>query len=625
MFADVDSTGHPHGATADELDLAALSSKTLIAELGLAPRLVGAIERLGVADVGALARVPGNELAISGVGAAVRRELRHLVRRLREAGLGEEPETLGDLEPDDVARLSVDRLADRLVPQSNLSDRQRGVLRVLVGLDADADQVWPTLTRTSSVTGIDVSDATAELERARRRWAQYRPELVRVRDELADWLTTREGIATGRELADLVLARRGSIADEPHRSRRARAVVRACIEAESTVTQPRFRGVRVGTQMLVALDHPMEAPGQGTIEWDADALVETAAVLGERAELLVEDGDVVPPATVVDELRAIEWPTLPTGVAFDDVRLVQLAAAASTTAAVSSRGELYPRGLSAVRAAQAARLALLSRGGLTHEQVRQRIRARFPQAEDLPSRPELDHVLDAAEVGLQWDADAARFVMSDSSGWITGRTPSWSTVSSTQYESEVERDVEAAELDRRLQRLGSDGGFIAATVDPRRLDRAARRLATQLDATLLDLDRELVTAMRAAAEAAHARWDVLVDAVAADPSDRRFRALELLVARAVKTVDQRVREADDVVVATGAGLLTRYGALGLVEHWRDDLTRSTGESDMALRGLVLLVPGTDRDERPAVDGTPIPVVTAGQWTRVPTSWLDKAA
>ena len=97
------------------------------------------------------------------------------------------------------------------------------------------------------------------------------------------------------------------------------------------------------------------------------------------------------------------------------------------------------------------------------------------------------------------------------------------------------------------------------------------------------------------------------------------------MARAVEIVDRRVRDAGEVVVATGAGLLARYGALDLVEHWRDDLTRSTGDDGTVLRGLVLLVPGTDRDQRPAVDGTPIPVVTAGQWARVPTSWLDRAA
>src|SRR5690606_10740970 len=102
VFTGIDTPSrHPAGVSADELDLSGLQSDTPIAELGLAPRLAGAVDRLGVADVGALARVPLNTLTLSGVGATVRAELRHLVRRLREAGLGDEPETLGEIDPTD--------------------------------------------------------------------------------------------------------------------------------------------------------------------------------------------------------------------------------------------------------------------------------------------------------------------------------------------------------------------------------------------------------------------------------------------------------------------------------------------------------------------------------------------
>lgn len=624
VFTDVDSTsGHPHGASADEIDLASVEPITTIAELGLAPRLVGAIERLGVATAGELARAGAYRM--TGVGASVRRELRHLVRRLRDAGLADEPETLGELSDSDVARLSVDRLAERLVPRSNLTDERRQTLQALLGLDDADGTAWPTLTRTARATDTELSEVTAELERARKRWAGYRPELVVVRTEIAEWLATREGVATGEEVAELLLARRGSVADDPYRTRRARAVVRACVEAESTVTQPRFRGVRIASQLLVALDQSAEAPGRGRIDWDADALVEAAAALGEAAERLVDDGEVIAPAVALDVLRDIEWPPLPDGVAFDDLRLVQLAAAASTTAAVSSRGELYPRNLPAVRAAQAARLALLSSGGLTDEQIRQRVHARFPAAQPLPSRPELDAVLADAQVGLQWDVDDSRFKIEGATGWSTSRTPSWTTAGSTQYASEAERDAEAAELDRRLGRMRTEGGFVAATVDPRRLDLAARRLAARLDAPLVDLDAELISAMRAAAQTANARWDALVAADATEPGDRAFFALRQLVTRATPAVDARVRNAGEVVVATGAGLLARYDALDVVECWRDDLTRSLDERSTPLRGLVLLVPGTDRDHRPAIDGRPIPVETAGQWTRVPTSWLNRAA
>ncbi|MBA2577696.1 MAG: hypothetical protein H0V05_13810 [Euzebyaceae bacterium] len=118
---------------------------------------------------------------------------------------------------------------------------------------------------------------------------------------------------------------------------------------------------------------------------------------------------------------------------------------------------------------------------------------------------------------------------------------------------------------------------------------------------------------------------MLLDADAQPRTDARFRALERLVGRAVEVLDERVRNAGRLVVARDAGLLARYGRLDLVERWRDDLTRATSSRDEPLAGLLLLVPSTDREERPALDGTPIPVVTAGQWTRVPTSWLDRSA
>src|SRR5690606_31587561 len=179
VFATIDTPSrHPAGVSADELDLSGLRPDTPIAELGLAPRLAGAVDRLGVADVGSLARVPLNTLALSGVGATVRAELRLCVRRLRDAGLGDEPETLGEIDPTDLQRLSVDRIAERLVPRSNLPAAQRSVLEVLLGLHSDTGQVWPTPRRTAEVTGSDTSEVVAELERARRRWAEHRPELV---------------------------------------------------------------------------------------------------------------------------------------------------------------------------------------------------------------------------------------------------------------------------------------------------------------------------------------------------------------------------------------------------------------------------------------------------------------
>jgi serine/threonine protein kinase len=624
VFTDVDeTTGHTTGVSASELDLSQLAPTTPVGELGLAPRVVGAIERLGVADVAALARARSELSRLTGIGATTRTEIRHLIQRLSEAGFADEPEAIEDLDPEDYARLSVDRLADRLVPPSGLSEQTRQLLQVLLGLDISAMQDWPTTTATATTVGTDASTVVTELDKARRRWAERRPELVVARQELTEWLTTREGVATGDEAAELLLTRRGSRHEEPFRSRRARAVVRACVEAEAAIGQPRFRAVRVGERLLIALDRPMTVETRGEIAWTADPLVEAAAALGEAATQLADEEEVVTPTQAVAQLRCIELPPLPNGVAFDDIRLVRLAAAASDNAAVSSRGELYLRGLSPPRAAAAARLTLLDRHGLTPDQVRERIRARFPKAAELPERPELDTLLADADVDLAWDASVDRYRLPDVVG-----APSLTSMSltGTRYSSASTADVEIDDLDRLLARVATDGGFVAATVAPQQLDQAAQAVADRLDATLLDLDTELIRHMREIAAEANATWQVVVDADTAPPTDAKFKALERLVHRALDPLDRQVRDAGRTVVVTGLGLLARYHATSLLERWREDLTRPGGTHHQGtLRGLVLVVPSTDRDQPPAIDGTAIPVVTAAQQARIPTAWLTKAA
>lgn len=625
VFTHVDqSTGHSSGVSVDDLDLTQLTSSTPVGDLGLAPRLIGAIERLGVADVGALARASGELSRLSGAGANVRTEIRNLVRRLRDAGFADESEAVADLDPDDVARLSVDRIADRLVPPKTLTEEQRNICLALLGLDVSTAQDWPTSSVCAETLKVTTSDVVEELEKARRRWAEKRPELVIVRQQLADWLLTKEGVATGDEAAEFLLARRGSRHEEPHRSRRARAVVRASLEAEATITQPRFRGVRSGEQMLIALDRPVLVEGFGTVAFEADPLVEAAAALGQEAARLVDEQEVVTPTQAIAVLRDVTVPELPDGVQFDDTRLVRLAAAASDVAAVSSRGELYLRRLAPQRAAAAARLALLDRHGLTADQVRERVHARFPRAAALPDRPELDKLLEDAEVGLVWDTAVSRYRLPDVVG-----APSLSSLSlaGTRYSNVTAVDIEIDEVERLLGRVATEGGFVAATVNPGSLDAAARMVAEQLEVPLLDLDALLIQHMRKEVDAIQgAVWEKVAAADAEAPTDAKFKALERLVHRAMKGFDDEVRESGTTAVAMGLGLLARYDGMSLVERWREDLTRPDGRpSRGALRGLVLLVPGTDRERPPMIDGVAVPVVTAAQWTRVPTAWVTRKA
>ena len=64
------------------------------------------------------------------------------------------------------------------------------------------------------------------------------------------------------------------------------------------------------------------------------------------------------------------------------------------------------------------------------------------------------------------------------------------------------------------------------------------------------------------------------------------------------------------------GLLKRYDQLDLLERLRDQAGTREG-----LPGLWVLIPSDDQEELPVLDGKPVPVITPGQWARIPDGWL----
>ncbi len=98
---------------------------------------------------------------------------------------------------------------------------------------------------------------------------------------------------------------------------------------------------------------------------------------------------------------------------FSNDRLIKLAAAMSTEAAVSSRQELYPRNMEALRALRLGIGALSGLGlgekneGFTIVQVHNRVSSRYPAAMPLPTDPrELELMLQKVGIDVRWEADA---------------------------------------------------------------------------------------------------------------------------------------------------------------------------------------------------------------------------
>ena len=156
-----------------------------------------------------------------------------------------------------------------------------------------------------------------------------------------------------------------------------------------------------------------------------------------------------------------------------------------------------------------------------------------------------------------------------------------------------------------------DGRLLALTVEPRYYRRAVDELTERFGLEPVSLERLLLDALREAAEAVGASWDVVLRADAADRGSRDWRRLQSLVARALPAVETAVCEMERPGLLLYPGLLARYGHLDVVDRWRE------ASADGRAPGYVLLVPADAQQDLPVIDGVPLPVVLASDWARVP--------
>jgi hypothetical protein len=126
--------------------------------------------------------------------------------------------------------------------------------------------------------------------------------------------------------------------------------------------------------------------------------------------------------------------------------------------------------------------------------------------------------------------------------------------------------------------------------------------------------------MKTAAVAAKARWDVVLNADASPPDSRDWQRLQMLVRTALDQVERQIADPDHTVLLTRPGLLARYGQIGFLERLRDRIGRRSAGNGQSIHGLWVLVPHVGPDELPVLDKEPVPVLTPGQWTRIPEDW-----
>jgi hypothetical protein len=503
-------------------------------------------------------------------------------------------------------------LVAQLVPtRTSRNATEVDALRLILALDLErpAPGEWPSQTEVATALEVTRARVGQVLAKARERWTRL-AAVSRLRAELVEHVERLGGIATAAELERAVGADRG-VSGEEGLPVFARAAVRAAIETELAGERPCVGQRRTGSRVILASAGETSEARQRALEY--------AVRLGTMADGLSAADPLPGPTEVVERLRAL---VTPAGVQLSQERLVQLAAAASATAAVSARLELHPREMPANRALGLGRAALLGAETLSSEEIHRRIAARFPEAAPLPPRPRLDELLAETGIDLRFDEGEkvfrapARELLTGISTSVASPLHRLATANVPRLRPRADPQVLAAqEFEGRLEASVRDGGLLTLMASPPEIPAAAVELR-RFDPTAVDLDRLLIERLHAVADELKVRWDLVLRADGADRSSQDWSRLTTLVARALPQVEEQLVGMHGTVLLENAGLLARYGQLGLV-----DRLRAAAAASQPLHGCWLLVPADEQGAMPMLDGEAVPALTPNEWARIPRPWL----
>lgn len=548
------------------------------------------------------------------------------------------------------AVLSVDEMAARLAPPpGGRKSRRAAVVRLALGLAQDGDGPsplgpWPLQARIVARLGGTQTTVSKYVREAAEEWAVAEAFgwLDQVRGELGDIVRAAGRVMTADEAAAELMARHGTMPDspEPGRTRaRALAVVRAAVEAETYELplretgrhrgsgagagrrdgpggggaghEPRLAVHRRGDVVLLAAEPDTDEPAPRD-------LADYAVVLGAGADRLARQDPLPGRDTVLRGLRAVRAPE---GLApLTDTRLVTLAAAVSSSAAVTPRMELYPRDMDlgrALRICQAGAGVRTDRG-ITVADLVARLRARFPDLAAVsgagPTHVGLEDPLARAGFSLEYDTVEGRFFLPapepSRTGSTTGAGTSLMPPPAPGRSPGSEPQDPHTSMRTRLDDSVRHGGFLALTVKLARLPGAAEAVAGAFPVRRIDVGRLFLGQFRTLAEEKGQDWAVVLRADAASAPGRIKPGLAAYSRAAWQRVEAALRaEAGPrtVLFAHNAGLLARF--------WTE------GSHDLLVRlqaaarrpgtdpyGLWLLCPVLSRGEVPHLDGRTVEAV-----------------
>lgn len=593
---------------------------TSVSLLSLSTRAVNALERAEVETVNELLKLRPSEIQrMRGVGSKTRRELQEAIDLLsRHLGPPVETSTTPPVPESDLLLTAsifrLDVLARSLLPMR--AEGERRILEALLGISPEAPASsfhWPSQSEVAESLGLTRARVSQVLIRARERW-QRSVSLTQVRDQLAQSIQAKGGVAVAEELVETLLETRGSAPEEPLRTAFAVATLRAASEVEENRDNRRWKSRRTKGRLLLALT-----------ETEGETLLDSVEALGRKADDLARQDPLPSPQRVLETFQEL-FQLLPLPLSAD--RLLSLAAGTSSNAALSSRMELYPRDLPPDRALRLASGSLLGAQELTVEEIRNRVASRFPEAPPLPGHPRLGELLTEAGLGFRWSPEAGK----GQGAYRLPPPPLGSTFApSTTYQRSTaspsaepsSEDVEARLFEDRLLRSSREGSFLALVVDSGLLLQAEERLAHRFPVERVSLEERWLEALRRLAHEYGVDWEFVLQADARPAADPDAVRLRQFAAEALKQVEDELRQSSRTVLLTRPGLLARYSRMELLERLRDRLSRRGAADETGPHGLWVLVPMEGSSMGPMIDGEALPVITPALWARVPEPWIRR--
>ena len=599
---------------------------TQIGLLELTPQALDTLSRLNINKVSELIKLPRNKLVgMTGVGIETRKELSSIIETLRKRLAPANTEKT--IEKQSETHLaSVDILYKSIIPkETKRTDlkRQQFLNEYLGRLNDDHPKGkhsvhWPQLVNLSAETGIDTETVRDYQTKALLQWGKKKA-ITALRNETETLLEEHGGIMTGVELAEAILLRRGSVQASPIRDRWAQAVTRVAIETELSKQSPRWILRRCAKRFLIT-DNRQE---QG------QELADYGEALGQLADECAEQQPLLSPIRTLEKINAV--PTPDSFIELSNHRLLRLAAAASQNAALSSRAEFYCRGMKAELSLELAQGALLGSQALNVQEVHARIHGRYPEAEKLPGRPQLDNMLKKLEIGFQWNANHQHRNGRKGAYCLpqVGLT-SWEFRTRTQYhysqsgELDITSIQDIEQLEQEIQNVLKSARFLALSVRPKQYHNAKQKLLGSYPLTAISFDELLLRQLQKACSAMSKppKWEVILKADASETNSRDWQNLMRLVNRVLPAMAEEINKADQAILLTETGLIARYD---LVNSWLNDLRQHLITTDGA-HGLIMLIATATQKAAAVIDGVTIPKgAGSNEYSHIPSIWLQTSA